>query len=188
MSSFKHGRYSRRGFLAAALAALAPAAFAQCRRTPSDALGPYYFPVSGTHADLCQRDSSSGIVVAGRVLAFPECQPVSGATIEIWHADARGVYSRLGTVPADDLACMLRGNVRSTDGGRYTFRTVPPGLYTGRPRHIHMRVTAPGYRTLETQMYFPPQEGVDARLLAKPAKPSATGAATFEFDLAIAPL
>jgi protocatechuate 3,4-dioxygenase beta subunit len=108
--------------------------------------------------------------------------------IEIWHADARGDYTRLGTVPADDLACLLRGNVRSADGGRYSVRTINPGVYTGRPRHIHMRVSAPGYRTLVTQMYFPPQEGVDPRLLARPAKPSAAGAASFEFDLAIAPL
>lgn len=178
----------RRSLVLAGLACLASPLFAQCRRTPADALGPYYAKVGGITPDLCVRDRSPGIVVSGRVAAFPECRPVAGAMIEIWHADERGSYSRSGGAgPADDPACLLRGNVRSGDDGAYSFRTLMPGEYPRRPRHIHLRVSAPGFRTLVTQIYFPPQEGVDPGLLARPAKPAASGAAAFEFDIALAP-
>jgi protocatechuate 3,4-dioxygenase beta subunit len=32
---------------------------------------------------------------------------------------------------------------------------VYPGLYTGRTRHIHVKVQPPGGPTLTTQLYFP---------------------------------
>ncbi len=187
MSRLGRSPISRRGFLFSGLACLAAPVFAQCRRTPSDALGPYYVPVTGIQPDLCQRDAGSGIVISGRVVGFPDCRPVTDALIEVWHADAYGGYSRVGNTRPDDAACLLRANVRSGDWGQYSFRTVIPGIYTGRPQHIHFRVSAPGHRTLVTQMYFPPQEGIDPRLLARASKPHASGAATFEFNLAIAP-
>lgn len=188
MSMPERSRIARRRLLCAGLACLAAPVFAQCRRTPSAGLGPYYRPVKGIQPDLCQRDSSAGIVVFGRVLAFPECRSVADALIEIWHADKYGNYSRVGDPRFDDAACLLRANVRSDDGGRYSFRTVMPGTYMGRPQHIHFRVSARGYRTLVTQLYFSPQDGVDSRLVARSAKPQPNGAATFEFDCAIAPL
>jgi hypothetical protein len=38
-------------------------------------------------------------------------------------------------------------NVRSIDTTDF------PGRYPGRPPHLHVRVTAPGHRTLVTQVY-----------------------------------
>lgn len=181
-------RNSRRSFLLAGLAGLAGTAAAQCRRTPTDALGPYYIPGQPAQTDLCQRDASPGMVVTGRVLGFPECRPVAGALVEVWHANARGIYSRIDKMAFDDLACLMRGAVRSGEDGRYSFRTLAPGAYLGRPRHIHFRVSAPGYRTLVTQMYFPPQEGTDPRLLAKPAPEKPGAAPMVEFDLNVAPV
>jgi protocatechuate 3,4-dioxygenase beta subunit len=178
----------RRSLLFAGLACLAPPVLAQCRRTPTDALGPYYVPVSGLQPDLCLRDKTPGIIVSGRVIAFPECRPVADALIEIWHANQYGSYSRVGDSYADDAACLLRGNVRSGAGGGYAFRTLMPGVYPGRPRHIHVRVSATGFRPLVTQIYFPPQEGVEPSLLASATKPTPSGAAGFTFDISLAPL
>ncbi|MCC6533925.1 MAG: hypothetical protein IT531_15355 [Burkholderiales bacterium] len=180
-------RLSRRGFLLGTLAWAAGSAAAQCRRTPTDALGPYYLAAQPQQRDLCQRDTSPGMLVSGFVRRFPECQPVPGALVEVWHADARGAYSRTDTVVASDLACMLRASVRAGDDGRYAFRTLAPGAYFRRAAHIHFRVSAPGFRTLVTQMYFPPQEGIDARLLARSLDTTALGPGRFEFDLNIAP-
>ena len=36
-----------------------------------------------------------------------------------------------------------------------------PALYAGRPRHIHMKVTPPGGKTLTTQLYFKGDKGLD---------------------------
>jgi hypothetical protein len=38
--------------------------------------------------------------------------------------------------------------------GDYLFRTIVPGLYTGRTRHIHMKVKVPGWQDFTTQVYF----------------------------------
>jgi hypothetical protein len=40
--------------------------------------------------------------------------------------------------------------------GRYRYETDAPGRYPGRPLHVHVRVTAPGHRTLVTQVYPSP--------------------------------
>src|SRR6266540_2880166 len=40
-------------------------------------------------------------------------------------------------------------------GGRFRLETVVPGLYTGRTRHIHVKVQAPNRPVLTTQLYFP---------------------------------
>jgi len=179
---------SRRGFLIAGLTCLATPVFAQqCRRTPSDALGPYYLPGQPAQTDLCMRDSAPGMLVSGRVQSFPECRPVAGALVEVWHADASGAYTRSIQLVHDDFDCRLRASLRAGEDGRYSFRTIAPGAYHERPRHIHFRVTAPGYRVLATQLYFPPQEGIDPRLLARPAQAPAGASVAFEFDLNVAP-
>jgi len=36
---------------------------------------------------------------------------------------------------------------------------VTPALYTGRTRHFHVKVQAPGKRLLTTQLYFPGEAG-----------------------------
>jgi protocatechuate 3,4-dioxygenase beta subunit len=45
----------------------------------------------------------------------------------------------------------------SGEGGGYQFESNFPPPYQGRPSHIHIRVTAPGFQELVTQHY--PVEG-----------------------------
>jgi protocatechuate 3,4-dioxygenase beta subunit len=126
-------------------------------------------------------------LVSGRIQAFPDCRPLAGALVEVWHADRRGRYSRVGDTRFDDADCLLRANVRTDENGRYTFRTLDPGEYTGRPRHIHFRISAPGFRTLVTQLYFDAQDGVGPLLVARPAQTGQGAARAYEFDVAIGP-
>lgn len=186
----------RRRLLLAGLATVAVPAAAQsvrpeqCRRTPDDALGPYYRPNQPVQTDLCMRPvAGPRLEVTGRVMSFPDCRVVPGATIEVWHADTRGDYSRVTSGRDDDLACLLRGTLRAGEDGVYRFRTLDPGLYPGRPRHIHFRVSAAGHRTLVTQMYFPQDKGADPRLVARVAAPAAgTGPSVATFDIVLAPV
>lgn len=176
---------ARRRLLLAGLALAASPALAQqqCRRTPDDALGPFYRPNQPAQSDLCIRPNrGERLQVSGRVLRFPDCRPVPGATIEVWQADGKGDYTRVSSAREDDLACLLRGTVRAGDDGVYRFETLMPGRYPGRPPHIHFRVSAGGHRTLVTQMYFPDEKGVDPRQLAR------MGSAGAQFDLVVAPL
>jgi protocatechuate 3,4-dioxygenase, beta subunit len=89
-------------------------------------------------------------------------EPLPGATIEIWQANAHGRY----THPSDTNPAPLDPNfngfaLQTTDAeGRYRFKTIKPGSYpTGvdnwlRPPHIHFDVSGKRDR-LVTQMYFP---------------------------------
>jgi len=178
--------YSRRRVLlgsgacatAAVLAGAAAAADA-LRRTPTQVLGPFY-PLEkplDEDADLTlvkgRKAQARGQVihVMGRVLNASG-EPVSGAQIEIWQANAQGRY----THPADRNPAPLDPNFQGyakllTDAdGRYRFKTIKPGGYPAgdamRPAHIHFDVAGKLNR-LVTQMYFPddPLNARDVQLL-----------------------
>ena len=178
---------TRRKFVAAGVASLvAPgAALAQqCRGTPRDALGPYYKANAPAQAELCASGSGGGekLTLTGRVLGAPDCAPLAGALVEVWQADARGDYSQVGAKP-DDAGCLLRASLKSDAEGRYSFRTVLPGEYPGRPRHIHYRVSAKGYATLVTQLYFARERGVPQELVVAAAPKDGVLATNFDVTL-----
>ena len=177
---------TRRKFLAAGAASLVvPAALAQqCRVTPRDALGPFYKSNAPSQTELCASGSGGGqkLTVTGRVLGMPDCAPLAGALVEVWQADSRGDYTQVGAKP-DDADCVLRAGLRTDAEGGYTFRTVLPGEYPGRPRHIHYRVSAKGYATLVTQLYFARERGVPQELVVTAAPRDGALAASFDVTL-----
>ncbi len=122
--------------LAQALASSATSA-QPCVPTRADALGPFYRPGAPVRNMV-----GHGYVLTGRVLAAPDCRPVPGARIEFWLAGPDGRY-----------ADAYRATVVADAEGRYRFQSHFPPAYGARPPHIHVRVSAPGYRTLVTQHY-----------------------------------
>ncbi len=109
----------------------------QCRPTAPDALGPFYKPDAPVRASV-----GKGYVLSGKVLAAGTCNPLAGAQMEFWLAGPDGNYDD------DHRATLFSGK----DGG-YRFESNFPPRYTFRPPHIHLKVSAPGYRTLVTQHY-----------------------------------
>jgi protocatechuate 3,4-dioxygenase beta subunit len=67
--------------------------------------------------------------------------------VDLWHADDKGEY--------DNGGFRYRGHVTTGLDGAFRFRTIVPKLYSGRTRHYHIKVQAPGSRLLTTQLYFP---------------------------------
>ena len=180
----------RRQFVIAGgtLLALPVSALAQqCRVTPRDMLGPFYKPNAPARAELCASGSGGGekLTVSGRVLGMPDCAPLAGALVEVWQADARGDYTQVGA-KQDDPGCLLRASLRCDAEGRYSFLTVFPGEYPGRPRHIHYRVSAAGYATLVTQLYFARERGVPQELVTRATPKGGLLAATFDVTLVVA--
>jgi protocatechuate 3,4-dioxygenase beta subunit len=108
-----------------------------CEPTRRDALGPFYVPGAPLRASVGQ-----GYQLTGTVRAADDCSPLPGAQIEFWLANPRGVY--------DDAH---RATVLAEAEGEYRFESNVPVAYGGRPPHIHVRVSAPGFRTLVTQHY-----------------------------------
>jgi len=141
-----------------------PGAFAQALvSTPEQTEGPYY-PITlplDTDNDLLVINSNITPAVgtiaylSGRILDSGG-SPLRDAHVEIWHADNTGAYihpSSMGYTTRDQN---FQGFGRFLTGstGEYLFRTIVPGLYTGRTRHIHMKVKVAGRQDLTTQVYF----------------------------------
>ena len=109
--------------------------------------GPFFKPRSPERSDLRQPGAGgSPFELSGFVLTR-SCRPLSGAVVDLWHADDKGEY--------DNVGFRYRGHVITTPDGTFRFRTIVPALYTGRTRHYHVKVLAPGSRLLTTQLYFP---------------------------------
>ena len=115
--------------------------------TPSQTEGPYFTPNSPRRASLLEAGvDGQRLVVAGTVLTT-DCRPVNRALLDFWQADDAGEY--------DNQGYRLRGHQFSDADGRWRLETVVPGLYTGRTRHIHVKVQGPDGPVLTTQLYFP---------------------------------
>ena len=83
-------------------------------------------------------------------------EPVPGAIVEIWQTDADGVYDHPGdpgTESRDQTFQFFGSSVADADGW-YAFRTLMPGRYEPRPRHIHFKVKQDGATLLTSQFYF----------------------------------
>jgi protocatechuate 3,4-dioxygenase beta subunit len=113
--------------------------------------GPFFKPRSPQRSDLREPGlPGQSVELYGRVLTRA-CRPVAGAIVDLWQADDAGEY--------DNKGFRLRGHVFTDSEGRYTFRTIVPGLYPGRTRHFHAKIQAPKGPLLTTQFYFPNEPG-----------------------------
>ena len=123
------------------------ASAATCRLTPSATEGPYYKAGAPRRTDINQPRQSGRTIVLTGLVRTNGCRAIAGAKLELWQANAAGDY--------DNTGYKLRGWVRTNASGRYRIVTIIPGIYEGRTRHIHVKVTAPGGPTLTSQLYFP---------------------------------
>jgi protocatechuate 3,4-dioxygenase beta subunit len=125
------------GLLAAALALPAGSTGAsRCTPTRADQLGPFYEPGAPVRSKV-----GSGYVLRGKALST-SCRAIARARVELWLANPQGEY--------DDAH---RATLFTRRDGSYRFESNRPTGYSGRPPHIHVRLSARGYRTLVTQHY-----------------------------------
>ena len=101
--------------------------------------------------------------------------PLPGARIEVWEADAEGFYD----VQYDDGRTAARGYLETDENGRYSFWAVTPTPYPipadgpvgallaavgrspMRASHLHFMVSSPGHRTLVTHIFVAGDEFLD---------------------------
>ena len=130
-----------------------------CKLTGSDALGPFFVEGAATVVNLnTQNLSGTPMMMTGKVFGSEGTEtPVEGAKIEIWHADDNGTYHPEGSGDVSDYEASevtLRGFVLTGADGSYSFKSIRPGLYGSRARHIHFKISIDGYEELITQTYF----------------------------------
>jgi len=139
--------------------------------TESTVTGPFHVvdsPPRELGADISRPGSGEPCLVTGRVTG-PGGQPIPGAKVDVWQADAEGFYDvqRNDTTPETNL----RGLFTTDADGRFWFRTIVPRYYPipvdgpvgrllealarhpYRPAHIHFLVTADGYQDVTTHLF-----------------------------------
>lgn len=83
-------------------------------------------------------------------------QPVSGAEVQFWQTDLDGYYDHPSAPDTDlrDPSFQFYGTATTAADGSFSFKTYRPGLYPGRPGHIHFKVWFDGTELLTSQFYF----------------------------------
>ncbi|WP_428980453.1 protocatechuate 3,4-dioxygenase subunit alpha [Achromobacter kerstersii] len=138
--------------------------------TTSQTVGPYlHIGLSGLNcADLSAGLPDQGapkVVIEGRVIDG-QGNPVPDGMIEIWQADARGVYRHPddpGYAGADDARSAFTGfgRVPTEPDGSFRFTTIKPGRVAGpggslQAPHLVVSLFMRGLlKHLSTRMYFP---------------------------------
>lgn len=125
----------------------APACSAPARATPAQTEGPFYKGNTPQRSSLIEPGiGGTKLIITGYVLST-DCRPVPAAWLDFWQTDDRGAY--------DNTGFRMRGHQFTDGAGVYYLETVLPGAYSGRTRHIHVKVRAPNGPTLTTQLYVP---------------------------------
>lgn len=146
--------------------------------TESTVFGPFFVddaPEVPLGGDIARGLAGTPCWVTGSV-ASTTGVPVAGARIDVWEADDDGLYDVQR--PGGEISG--RGWLRSGPDGAYRFWSVRPSPYpipddgpvgdllaaTGRgpmrPAHLHVRVEAPGYRTLVTHIFVADDPHLDS--------------------------
>ncbi|MCI0414098.1 intradiol ring-cleavage dioxygenase [bacterium] len=113
--------------------------------TPPNTEGPFYLPGAPFRANLREDENGTPLKVNGSLVDTSD-RPITNGLIEIWHVDQSGEYDLDGF--------RYRASMKTSKQGEYAFETFMPKGYGGRPRHIHYKVSAGGFETLVTQLYF----------------------------------
>lgn len=179
--------------------------------TPRTIEGPLYVenaPLSDGKAVMSDdEDEGERLIITG-VVTNESGEPLSGALVDIWHADTRGFYSHFD--PTEQNAPFNnRRKIRVGADGRYEAHSimpsgysVPPGGSTdqlmkdlgrhgSRPAHVHFFADADGCRHLTTQINIADDPLVNddfafaTRDGLAPDITRENGVATIEFDLVL---
>jgi catechol 1,2-dioxygenase len=114
-------------------------------KTQKDVEGPFYKPNAPVRSVI--ETEGQPLRIRGKVCQASDCKtPVANAILDVWHCNNNGDYDMQGFKG--------RGQVTSDIHGGYAFTTILPPPYGTRPRHIHFKVRAEGFRELTTQLYF----------------------------------
>jgi protocatechuate 3,4-dioxygenase beta subunit len=136
----------------------AQAATKSCSLTQSLEEGPYYLSSTPTRSDITEGQAGKAVTLSFTIVDT-SCKPIKGARIDIWYANAQGIYSGVES-RGDDLGAgansgnFLRGTQVTNAKGVATFKGIYPGWYPARTIHIHEKIWVGGREVLTTQTFF----------------------------------
>jgi len=158
LGGFVAGAVGLAGWRAVDEAGAGPAAveagLVSCVLAPEQTEGPYYVDGAAIRRNLTEGKPGTALTLRLTVVNASSCKPIKGASVEIWHCDAGGVYSGTSQQGTESER-FLRGVQRTGAKGLAIFRTIYPGWYQGRTVHIHTMVHLGGNVVHTGQLYFP---------------------------------
>ncbi|WP_069865871.1 dioxygenase [Pseudomonas citronellolis] len=152
-------------------------------RLPSDAtettvLGPFFVkkaPELPLGAVISRPEDGPALLIEGSVRTL-DGEPLVGASVDIWHADADGYYD----VQRSAEALSSRARVRTDEQGRFWVIGAIPAAYPipndgpvgqmldaqgrhpYRPAHVHFMIVAQGYEPLITHLFLAGSDYLDS--------------------------
>jgi protocatechuate 3,4-dioxygenase beta subunit len=123
-----------------------------CVLTPELTEGPYYIDGEKLRRNITEGRPGARLLLKLKVVDASTCKPIKGAAVDIWHADAGGVYSGFGAGASSRT--FMRGIQKTDANGMAIFQTVYPGWYQGRTVHIHVKVHVGGSVVHTGQLFF----------------------------------
>ncbi len=129
--------------------------------TGKDIEGPFYRPNPPEGSELCPADQPGEKLILSGQVTDTFGNSIEGARVDVWQADKDGNYDVAN--PDDnnnpDIPYQFRRWQSAGSEGDFSFDTIRPGHYQigenrWRTGHIHVKVSAEGFRPLTTQLYF----------------------------------
>lgn len=149
-------------------------------QTASALLGPFWrlnAPDCALGESIARSNTPGQVMFVSGQVRNIHGKPIPGALVDVWQASPVGLYENQD--PEQD-EMNLRGKFRTDQSGNYDFRTVRPAGYPVptngpvgdllraqrrhpyRPAHIHFMVSAPGHKTLITQIFADDSEHLES--------------------------
>lgn len=134
-----------------------------CVLTPEAGEGPFYLDPKLLRSDITSGQAGAPLGLSLQVVRAGDCATLSGARVDVWHADALGLYSGyakqsgvggISTEPAVGKQ-YLRGTQLTDAKGHVQFRTIFPSWYGGRTPHVHFKVFLMNKEVVASQIFFP---------------------------------
>jgi protocatechuate 3,4-dioxygenase beta subunit len=120
-------------------------------------------------AIAAKEEPGERLIVTGRVFGPDGKTPLAGASVYVYHTDAKGLYT---PETNDNRNPRLRGYMRTDAHGRYEYSTIKPAPYPNNriAAHVHYVVNAPGHQERIFEIVFEGDPNIDERMRADAAK------------------
>ncbi len=139
--------------------------------TESSVLGPFYranAPEVANGENIERAGATTDICFMSGTVKSLDGSPIEGAVLDMWQTAGNGLYEN---VDPDQPDMNLRGRVKTDAEGHYDVRSVLPvsypiphdgpvgrmldasGRHIYRPAHVHFIVSAPGHKTVTTEIF-----------------------------------
>ena len=158
-----------------------------CVLTPEAGEGPYYLDPKLVRSDITSGQPGAPLQMDLQVVRAGDCATLANARVDLWHADALGLYSGyeeqagVGGVSTKSAAGQqyLRGTQTTDKTGKVQFRTIFPSWYGGRTPHVHFKVFLGGNEVVASQIFFPEEINKDVFAQWDPYKEHTSKRTTF---------